>query len=122
MTNDRKQIRALCRPLDVFEGDYLNVMGLLHRIKEYQLKPFWKMSGDIQAELLKDEDVIEVEYIGEAGLTVIKTILPQETLEEMLSDLVDGEFRLESFSRVDELGAGEDPFYGVLDWRVEDDG
>lgn len=121
INRDKLQIKALCRPLDVQEGDYLNVMGLLHRIKEYQLKPFWKMSGDIQEELLRDGDVLEIEYIGEAGLTVIKTIMSIETLTEVLDDLIDGDFRLETFSRVEALGEGEDPFYGVLDWRVDDE-
>ena len=122
MSRDKFQIRSLCRPIEIREGDYVNVMGLLHRIKEYQLKPFWLMSKDISEELLKDEDILAVEWLGDAGLSVIKTILEPEEVAEMLSDLLpDEQFKIVPFSRVEELGEGENPFYGVLDWRVEDD-
>ena len=99
---DREQIKAL--------GEHLAV-------KEYQLKPFWKMSGDISARLESDEAILSVQYIGSAGLTVITTTLEQDTLEEMLSDLIDGEFRIEPFEQVE---TDEDnPFLGLLDWRMD---
>jgi hypothetical protein len=99
---DREQIKAL--------GEHLAV-------KEYQLKPFWKMSGDISARLESDEAILSVQYIGSAGLTVITTTLQQDTLEEMLSDLIDGEFRLEVFEQVET--DDDNPFLGLLDWRID---
>ena len=99
---DREQIKAL--------GEHLAV-------KEYQLKPFWKMSGDISARLESDEAILSVQYIGSAGLTVITTTLQQDTLEEMLSDLIDGEFRLEVFEQVET--DDDNPFLGLLDWRMD---
>ena len=73
-------------------------------------------------ELLKDEDILAVDWLGDAGLSVIKTILEPEEVAEILSDLLpDEQFKIVPFSRVEELGEGENPFYGVLDWRVEDD-
>jgi len=58
-----------------------------------------------------------VQYIGSAGLTVITTTLEQDTLEEMLSDLIDGEFRLEVFEQVET--EQDNPFLGLLDWRID---
>ena len=99
---DREQIKAL--------GEHLAV-------KEYQLKPFWKMSGDISARLERDEAILSVQYIGSAGLTVITTTLHKDTLEEMLSDLIDGEFRIEPFEQVET--EQDNPFLGLLDWRID---
>ena len=99
---DREQIKAL--------GEHLAV-------KEYRLKPFWKMSGEISARLESDEAILSVQYIGSAGLTVITTTLQQDTLEEMLSDLIDGEFRLEVFEQVET--DDDNPFLGLLDWRID---
>ena len=99
---DKQQIKAL--------GERL-------QSQDYQLKPFWKMSGDISARLESDEAILSVQYIGSAGLTVITTTLQQDTLEEMLSDLIDGEFRLEVFEQVET--DDDNPFLGLLDWRID---
>jgi|SRR5210317_73226 len=116
MSIDKIQIRSLCRPDNIFEGDYVNVMGLLQRVRRYYVRPIESITLDVIKELEEDEDIIQLETCTDTGLFVVKTVLDQETLTDILDDLIEDEFEVTVHAAAD---IPDDPFAGVPAWDDE---
>lgn len=111
-----KQLKELCREMSVSESDYKNVCGLLKKINEFYIKPLYQMTKIVISELQEDDDIIEVERIAEAGLIIIRTVMSEETLTEVLDDLIDGDFAVFELQELSD-DIPDDPFKGVPRWK-----
>lgn len=85
-------------------------------MNEFYIKPLYQMTSGIISELQEDDDIFKIERIAEAGLIIIRTVMTEETLTEVLDDLIDGDFAVFELQELSD-DILDDPFKGVPRWK-----
>lgn len=83
---------------------------------EFYVKPLYQMTPMVISELQEDDDILTIERIAEAGLIIVRTVMTEETLTEILDDLIDGDFAVFELQEMSEE-IPDDPFGGVPRWK-----
>ena len=74
------------------------------------------MTSGVISELQEDDDIFKIERIAEAGLIIVSTVMTEETLTEVLDDLIDGDFAVFELQELSD-DIPDDPFRGVPRWK-----
>ena len=85
-------------------------------MNEFYIKPLYQMTSGVISELQEDDDIFKIERIAEAGLIIVSTVMTEETLTEVLDDLIDGDFAVFELQELSD-DIPDDPFRGVPRWK-----